>query len=113
MPWVLAGISSHSGGGTKASMLYDGFAHWSLLTAKRLRNRAQGCRASRLPWEMELLKPFQPHRGCDQALGDATLSGLKNPTNLTQGSRAARQPGALLRNRFAVRNPGLFSAESS
>jgi len=31
-------------------------------TAKRLRNRAQGCRAARLPWGKSSTKDFNPER---------------------------------------------------
>ncbi len=76
-------------------------------TAKRLRNKAQGCRASRLPWGYREV-PSNPIRGCVLSAiireADATPVGVVvSPNLISQGSREARQPWASLRNRFAVK----------
>jgi hypothetical protein len=76
-------------------------------TAKRLWNTAQGCRAERLPWESSKGRVQTP-TGLSQLLGDTqtdtTPLGFLLFRNcfLSQGSREARQPRAVSRNRFAV-----------
>jgi hypothetical protein len=81
----------------------------SILTPKELRHIAQGCRASRLPWEennvvfyAERVASFLRHGGCqalpkisfivfnlvcmpDLALGNGTLSGYNNGGNVDPG----------------------------
>ena len=79
-------------------------------TAKRLRIKAQRCRASRLRWE-EDDNSFQPQRGCG-LIGNECGFALKTQPRwgwnvyalATQGCRETRQPWALMRNRFAVKN---------
>ncbi len=83
-------------------------------TAKRLRNRAQGCRGLRLPWEPSLDEPATPSGvvttlRCQGAVAVRVLGNRRNPVEvinpfliLSQGSREAQQPWAVLPNRFAV-----------
>ena len=73
-------------------------------TAKRLRNLAQGCRVALLPWDRIVEEGPTPKR-----LRPLPIENRHNPVGVspcldpfTQGSRAARQPWAKLRNRFAV-----------
>src|SRR5436309_5555651 len=88
-------------------------------TAKRLRNSAQGCRAARLPWVMGvtiatptgLCQFFKGGRIWLKVAGQLRLDWAEAATPFgvarllitrSQGSRAARQPWAVLHNRFAV-----------
>jgi hypothetical protein len=89
-------------------------------TAKRLRNTAQGCCASRLPWE-GVANDSNPNgvvavsrlsRFVSLTLGICLSVAQKdchNPVGVaadfligSQGSREAQQPWAVFRNRFAV-----------
>ena len=91
------------------------------ITAKRLRNTAQGCRVSQLPW-VNVHKDANPNGGCvnifavqlleyERTPPDRDVSYLRQTQPLrgwltvrhvTQGSREARQPWAVWHNRFAV-----------
>ncbi len=62
--------------------------------------KAQGCRASRLPWELRKKLP-NPNRVVAAPRG-ATPLGLRASCKFPQGSREARQPWAVLHNRCAV-----------
>jgi hypothetical protein len=92
-------------------------------TAKRLSNKAQGCRVSRLPWvqvvdasptpkglrhlsKLNIALIRQRRTECRHPLhgraGRNPVGVAEHSTIRSQGCRAARLPWALLLNRFAV-----------
>jgi hypothetical protein len=72
-------------------------------TPKELRLIAQGCRASRLPWVDGVEFSFTPTGLRPAACKTQPRWGRPRIACCSQGSREARQPWAMRRNRFAVK----------
>jgi len=84
------------------------FRFWRANTAKRLRSIAQGCRASRVPWEEKMKRDGNPNGAMSISNRNAEQD-CRNPVGVesvpsrgSQGSREARQLWAVWSNRFAV-----------